>query len=100
MDLTKTACVHCQSKDMIEVYNATDFDSGKDSFSLVKCKKCDWVRTEPVLTSIELSKYFFSDYYGSGEKRFSSFFESLVKSFSFFCLPGYLLPYCLFPLPF
>ncbi|WP_455208717.1 class I SAM-dependent methyltransferase [Kaarinaea lacus] len=69
-------CVNCGHSTFIQLFNAYDFDTGKQPFALESCNHCHLTRTSPVLDENELSPFYDINYYGSSDKKFSSFIES------------------------
>ena len=75
-------CICCSGTDFRTLFSAGDFDSGKDSSTLTKCKGCGLVRTEPMLTDTELSRYYDLGYYGGKRAKFVGFAERLTRWFN------------------
>lgn len=75
-------CCFCGGRHFQSLFSAPGFDGVNEHFELVKCKICHLVRTEPVLTDFQLSKYYASSYYGSGKKKFTGLVETLTYCFN------------------
>ena len=68
-------CANCGNADFSLVFEANDFDTGKEKFNLKKCTSCKLVHTDPLLDDSELSKYYKTEYYGKGNQKFSYLIE-------------------------
>jgi 2-polyprenyl-3-methyl-5-hydroxy-6-metoxy-1,4-benzoquinol methylase len=76
-------CVSCGGIDFSLLFLAPDFDTGKISFQLTRCKSCDLIRTEPMFDNNELEKYYSLPYYGSGKTKFIGIAETLTYVFNY-----------------
>lgn len=87
IELTVTAptlepCPNCGSDKALELFSATDADSGSERFTIVRCSGCALVRTAPWPAGQDLAAYYRSGYYGGGEKKFARPLESVVQAFN------------------
>lgn len=73
-------CASCGASEFSLVFEANDFDTGNESFSLYRCPSCKLVHTSPMLTDSELSSYYKPQYYGKGKQKFSSLIEKWTIS--------------------
>jgi hypothetical protein len=67
--VSQEPCENCGHTHFIPIYEAADFDSGTQPFSLEKCEHCHLVRTSPVLSEAKLTPYYHEEYYGSAKKK-------------------------------
>lgn len=68
-------CRNCGSSELLQLFEANDFDTGKEYFCLKQCSACKLVYTSPLLNDTELSSYYKKEYYGKGDRKFSNFIE-------------------------
>ena len=73
-------CANCGGSEFSLLFDANDFDTGKESFSLYRCPSCKLVHTSPMPTDNELSAYYKPQYYGEGKQKFSSLIEKWTIS--------------------
>lgn len=71
-----STCLYCSSVVSKELFRATSFDSADETFAVTQCGKCGLAMTSPVPKDVD--RYYDKKYYGSSEKKFSSFLELLV----------------------
>lgn len=64
------------------LFPATEFDSGKKTFQLCRCRQCGLVRTQPVLSGRELGQYYSQPYYGTGKAKFTGPAEKMTQFFN------------------
>jgi len=57
------------------VFDAHDFDTGREKFSPRRCSKGELVHTDPLLDEAKLGTYYKNEYYGQGTQKFSSLIE-------------------------
>lgn len=76
-------CSFCGGKDLDALFLAREFDSGKESFWLVRCRQCKLVRTQPALTEQELKQYYSLPYYGSDKAKFFGPAEKVTRFFNY-----------------
>lgn len=69
------SCRNCGDPAFLHLIDAHDFDTGNEQFSLEQCPTCKLVHTFPILNESQLSKYYKNDYYGKGNKKFSTLIE-------------------------
>jgi len=67
-------CNNCGGSGGTALYSASDFDTGLNEHQLVMCNNCGIVATMGVTDDV-LSEAYSTQYYGSGERKFSGFFE-------------------------
>ena len=72
------SCSLCGSKKSEHVFSAFDFDYSIKSFEVVRCVECRLAKTHPTLDPASMEKYYSSDYYGSGTKKFPPTIELLT----------------------
>lgn len=73
------ACRLCGSESFQFCLSAPDFDTGRESFDLYRCCGCGLVRIEPLPDEAELTRYYCSTYYGSGQRKFVSAVERITR---------------------
>jgi len=71
-------CAFCNCPESIFVLKSFCFDN-QQSFSLVRCCKCELIRTDPILSGPELATYYSPAYYGSSTAKFSSRAEKTIN---------------------
>lgn len=75
-------CRLCGGSEFKALFSAPAFDSSDERFELAECSRCGLVRTQPVLSDDQLTKYYVPSYYGGGNRKFSGVFESLIRVFN------------------
>lgn len=73
-----SACWSCGSADFELLFQARDFDTGLEVYPVRRCRQCDLCYTGDV-TDDELAAIYSRSYYGTGNAKFLSLIESLVK---------------------
>jgi len=68
-------CTNCGESEFIPIFDAHDFDTGIEKFSLRRCAKCGIVHTAPILEEEKLGRYYKQVYYGKGNRKFSTLIE-------------------------
>ncbi len=76
MEFLKT-CPICESKELDLYLQAVDNLVSKKTFNVVKCKKCDFIFTNPRPDINEISGYYQSEEYISHNENPSSFFDRI-----------------------
>ncbi len=76
MEFLKT-CPVCESKELDLCLQAVDNLVSKKTFNVVKCKKCDFIFTNPRPDINEISGYYQSEEYISHNENPSSFFDRI-----------------------
>jgi SAM-dependent methyltransferase len=72
------ACRMCGGTSFRTLFDAPAFDAPGERFSVTSCQGCGTARTEPVLTTGQLQKYYAPVYYGQGHRKFGGPLEWLV----------------------
>ena len=73
------SCPGCGDGSNRTLFDAADFDTGTQRFSLLRCERCGLVRTAPSLTPAELERYYSGAYYGTAERKFLSLAEKCME---------------------
>ena len=68
-------CASCGGSDFVKLFDAQDFDTGQETFSLYRCPSCSLVHTTPVPSEQQLGAYYKPQYYGKGNQKFSALIE-------------------------
>lgn len=76
------SCLCCGGRRFVSLFAALDFDGGTEFFYLRECEKCRLVRTEPLLTDVQLQQYYSLPYYGGGKEKFRGLTENLTAWFN------------------
>lgn len=69
-EITLAPCRFCGATQFRYCLDAPDFDSGSQQFTLWECQDCGLTRIEPLLDDEALGRYYRSDYYGAGQRKF------------------------------
>lgn len=77
--MSQSVCQFCSAVNFENVVSTYSFDSKEVKFSLIRCKECDLVRTEPFPTPSQLETYYIQDYYGKAGAKFAKPVEWFVK---------------------
>lgn len=75
-------CVACAATEFETIFESYCFDNARERFDLVRCAKCDLVRTHPFLDDIQLASYYTRDYYGSQSEKFNPLMEHVLGFFT------------------
>ena len=71
-------CLNCNGVEYTVDFDAFDFDTGLDKFTVARCKQCGLTQTIYVDEDI-LAKAYSASYYGSGRVKFMSLLEWIVN---------------------
>lgn len=73
-------CANCGTANPTKIFDANDFDTGKESFSLYRCTSCKLVHISPMPDENQLGTYYKNEYYGKGKQKFSNLIEKWTIS--------------------
>ncbi len=82
MPQTNRECPFCGGTAFELFFTAPDFDTGKETFRICRCKKCGLAMTQPQLPDHELARYYSLSYYGTGEAKFTGLAEKITRFFN------------------
>lgn len=73
--LEHICCPLCNSKDYISLFTGKDFLFSQEEFTIVRCKSCGLLFTNPRVKEDQISYYYFSDYLPYKKAKQSTIFQ-------------------------